>query len=271
MGESVRSRHADAQRYYEEFSLAVGLRDWLVPNARHEQLKLHITDLLEGRRNLRIADIGCGAGVMTAHLRRYGDVTGLDFSGPAIEAARKLAPGVAFISGSLESLPPGEQFDVITLFDVLEHIPHDERSEFLATLRKCLTDEGTLFVSTPFPAATRHRRVNNDDTLQIIDQEIELPQLTAEAALAGLQLLKYEAYDVFSGSPEYQMMVFTTERHPGGRPVLRSPRLDRRMRWTGSRVGQRVRRLVHATRLAARGDLRAARWVLTGDAPQVRS
>jgi hypothetical protein len=40
MGTSVRSRHIEARRYYEGFSLAVGLRDWLVPNARHEQLKL---------------------------------------------------------------------------------------------------------------------------------------------------------------------------------------------------------------------------------------
>jgi hypothetical protein len=113
--------------------------------------------------------------------------------------------------------------------------------------------------------------MNKDDTLQIIDEEVELPQLTAEAALAGLQLLKFEAYDVFSGSPEYQMMVFTTERGPGGPPVLRSPRLNRRLRWTTSSVGRRVRRLVHASRLAARGKLRAARWVLTGDAPHVRS
>jgi 2-polyprenyl-3-methyl-5-hydroxy-6-metoxy-1,4-benzoquinol methylase len=271
MGASVRSRHTDARRYYEGFSLAVGLRDWLVPNARHEQLKLYIADLLHGRRNLRIADVGCGAGVMAAHLRRYGEVTGVDFSGPAIEAARKLAPGVVFISGSLDALPPGERFDVITLFDVLEHIPRDERSEFLVTLRKCLTDEGTLFMSTPFPAFTHHRRINKDDTLQIIDEEIELPQVTAEAALAGLQLLKFEAYDVFRGSPEYQIMVFTTERHPGGPPVLRSPRLDRRLRWATSTVGRRVRRLVHASRLAARGDLRAARWVLTGNAPHVRS
>src|SRR5689334_14515127 len=120
----------EAQRYYEDFSLAVGLRDWLMPNARHEQLKLYIREMLHGRRGLKIADIGCGAGVMTAFLRRYGDVVGVDFSGPALELARRLVPGALFVDGTLETLSERERFDVITLFDVLEHIPQVEHAGF---------------------------------------------------------------------------------------------------------------------------------------------
>ena len=208
---------------------------------------------------------------MTAYMRRYGDVTGVDFSSAAVAAARKLAPGVTFIAGSLESLPAGERFDVITLFDVLEHIPQGERPDFLAGLRERLVDDGTVFVSTPFPAFTHYRRVNDDDTLQIVDEEIELPRVTEEAARVGLQLVNFQAYDVFRGSPEYQVMVFTTERVPGGLAVLRSRRLDRRLRLVTSPTGRRVRRLVHATRLLAHGNLREALWLFTGEAPHVRS
>lgn len=261
----------DAQRYYEDFSLAVGLRDWLAPNARHEQLKLYVRDVLRHRRGLRIADVGCGAGVMTAALRRYGDVTGVDFSGPAIELARRLVPGVQFIDGSIDALSDEHPFDAITLFDVLEHIPHGERPSFLTQLRRRLADEGTLFISTPFPTFTNFRRASGDDTLQIVDEEIQLPDVLAEAANAGLQLIEYRAFDVFRGSPEYQVLIFTTERAPGGNAALRSHRLGRRMKFLGSPAGRRARRVSNAARLAARGQFRDARWMLTAEAPTARS
>jgi SAM-dependent methyltransferase len=261
----------EAQRYYEDFSLAVGLRDWLMPNARHEQLKLYIREMLHGRHGLKIADIGCGAGVMTACLRRYGDVTGVDFSGPALEVARRLVPGALFVDGSLETLSEHERFDVITLFDVLEHIPQVEHPAFFAELRKRLADEGTVFISTPFPDFTKYRRVNGDDTLQIVDEEVSLAEVTLEAGRVGLQLIEFQAFDVFRGSPEYQIMVFTTERAPGGAPVLRSRRLQRRLRWVESPVGQRARRVAHAANLAAHRQFRDAHWVLTGEAPHIRS
>jgi SAM-dependent methyltransferase len=261
----------EAQRFYEDFSLATGLRDWLVPNPRHEQLKLFIDDLLHGRRDLRIADIGCGGGVLTAHLRRYGEVTGLDFSHAAVELARKLAPGVRFIAGSLEALPADERFDVITLFDVLEHIPQAERAQFLSEISTRLADDGILFVSTPFPRYTRYKRENGDDALQIIDEEVELPEVTLEAASAGLQLLRFQAYDVFRGSPEYQMMVFTTERQPGGPAALRTTSLEGRLEYLRSRRGRRLRKLGRAAHLVAHRRPRAAAWVLRGTPPHVRS
>jgi 2-polyprenyl-3-methyl-5-hydroxy-6-metoxy-1,4-benzoquinol methylase len=261
----------EARRYYEEFSVAVGLRDWLAPNARHEQLKLLLADALDGLRGLKILDVGCGAGLMTDHLQRYGDAIGLDFSAAAIDLARKMAPGAKFVAGSLESLGREERFDLITLFDVLEHIPKRERPDFLGNISERLADEGTLFISTPFPEFTRHRRRLNDDTLQIIDEEVDLPEVLAEAADAGLQLLRFEAFDVFRGSPEYQAMVFTTTRHPGGPAVLRPRRLERRMRVVNGRAGRAARRVDRGLRLAAKGHLRGALWMLTGTARNARS
>src|SRR6266508_1983864 len=107
----------EARTYYEDFSLAVGIRDWLVTNPRHEQLRILMDEILTARRGLRILDVGCGAGVMTNHLRRYGDVTGVDFSGAAIAAARvftarRFGRRPTFHAGSLEALPNDASFDV---------------------------------------------------------------------------------------------------------------------------------------------------------------
>lgn len=253
----------EAQRYYEDFSLRVGLRDWLQPNPRHIQLRLLIQDVVP-RNRLRILDVGCGAGVMTAFLRRYGQVTGTDFSSAAIDAARRLVSGVDFRAGTLDELPGGERYDLITLFDVLEHVPAPARPEFLGQLRSRLTEQGLIFISTPFPAFTHQRRERNDPTLQIIDEEVELSDVVDEAADAGLRLSRYVAFDVFAGSPEYQVIVLTPAgAQLPGPPILRDPRLRRpnKVRW----------RLSNAGRSLAEGRPNVARWFLTGRAPAVDS
>jgi 2-polyprenyl-3-methyl-5-hydroxy-6-metoxy-1,4-benzoquinol methylase len=266
----------EARGYYEDFSLAVGIRDWLNRNPRHEQLKLLLGDILADKKDLRILDVGCGAGLMTSHLCRFGDVTGIDFSSAAIAAARtftarRFGRVPQFHAGSLDALPDGSKFDVITLFDVLEHISQAERPAFLADLRSHLEDRGLLFMSTPYPAFTKHRRKLNDETLQIIDEEVELPQLAGEAAQTGLQLIRFHAFDVFAGSPEYQMMLFTPARAPAGPPELRSRRLEKRTRLLDGGLGRRAQRAALAGHLLVAGQRGAARTALVGRPPDVRS
>jgi SAM-dependent methyltransferase len=260
----------DAQTFYEDFSLRVGERDWLQPNSRHEQLKLLIRQLLDGRRGLRIADVGCGAGTMTDYLTRYGSVVGVDFSRPAIAAASRCAPGPTFLAGGLEALPD-RHYDLITLFDVLEHIPARDRPRFVANLADCLAPDGLLFCSTPHPASTRRRKVLADPTLQIIDEEVELSSVMNEATNAGLQLLNFATYDVFTGSPEYQAIVFTPKRTPGGVASLNTREFRLRQRLQARRETRRLRRVWFAARAARHGHLRTAYWFLTAPVPFVKS
>lgn len=259
--------YAEAKRFYEDFSPDVGTEDWLRPNDRHEQLKLIVGDLLGRRRGLDLLDVGCGAGVMSSYLGRYGKVTAVDFSEAAIALARRLVPNVTFLAGSLAAVPAG-RFDVITMFDVLEHIPAAERPSLFGDLRERLADHGLLFISTPFPDYTAWRRERGDDDLQIIDELVTLPAVHAEAAAAGLQLVRYEAFDLWGGSPEYHAFAFVPATGPGGPAVLRPARLDRRMRWLrGPRV-ERARRLALAARALRHGRLKGARWLATAQREQ---
>jgi SAM-dependent methyltransferase len=262
--------HEESQAYYEDFSLAAGRRDWLKPNARHIQLKLLIRRLVDGRRDLRIADVGCGAGVMTDFLTRYGDVYGVDFSTAAIRFARSCGSTASFAEGGLEALPAG-QFDLIALFDVLEHIPLDDRPGFTRDLADRLAPEGLLFCSTPFPSSTRRRKEIGDPTLQIIDEEVELPAVIVEAAAAGLQLLRFETYDVFAGSPEYQAIVLGHERTPGGVAALNARDARVLTRLVRRREAVWARRLWLAGRALSRGQVKTAGWFLVGRIPVVHS
>ncbi len=83
------------------------------------------------RRNLprraerRILDVGCGTGAMLPLLQRLGSVEALDFSPEALGLCReRVGEPVRLYQGQLpEGLPAGRRYDVVTAFDVIEHIP----------------------------------------------------------------------------------------------------------------------------------------------------
>lgn len=74
-----------------------------------------------------VADIGCGVGNKTVVLARYfpgAGVTGYDFAASAIDAASKVhhLDNLTFSVEDITSSEYGRRFDLITAFEVLEHI-----------------------------------------------------------------------------------------------------------------------------------------------------
>ena len=77
----------------------------------------------------RIADLGCGSGVFTAHLRDAGyAVAGLDISPKLIAVGRKRYPGLDLIEGDAENLPfPDGSLDGVLLSGLVHHFPDPRR------------------------------------------------------------------------------------------------------------------------------------------------
>ena len=95
----------------------------------------------------RLLDVGCSCGYFLEVAAAGGfDVWGLEFSPSAIAAA---APAVRprIREGSLDALPADARFDVVTAFDLIEHVP-DPRA-FVLECRARLAPGGTLVLSTP--------------------------------------------------------------------------------------------------------------------------
>jgi SAM-dependent methyltransferase len=94
-----------------------------------------------------VLEVGCGPGLMLAALHRRGwQVLGIERNEGVAEAARH-ALGVEIVATPIEALPTDAQFDLIIMFQVLEHI-----GEPVALLRECarrLAPGGHLVTNVP--------------------------------------------------------------------------------------------------------------------------
>lgn len=100
--------------------------------------------------NATTLDIGCFNGFFVKKLLSLGyDARGIDFNKSAVAYGReKLGLDARVSTQTLEKLfEQGDRFDVITLFEVLEHLP-DVRG-VLDDVAKLLKDGGVIIISTP--------------------------------------------------------------------------------------------------------------------------
>jgi len=96
----------------------------------------------------KLLDVGCGPGVFLSLAKERGwDVTGVDVSPFAVSYASG-SLGHNAIAGELEEVGfPEKYFDVVTLWDVIEHLPAPIRT--LREVHRVLKDDGLVFVDTP--------------------------------------------------------------------------------------------------------------------------
>jgi 2-polyprenyl-3-methyl-5-hydroxy-6-metoxy-1,4-benzoquinol methylase len=97
----------------------------------------------------RLLDIGCGLGFFLERARGEGwDVQGIDTSEAWVRLANARLGAELVQCETLDRADlPAASFDLITAWDVLEHIFHPVR--FLAQARRLLARGGRLFIRTP--------------------------------------------------------------------------------------------------------------------------
>ena len=127
---------------YERFALLEDTHFWFVGR------RAIFFDLLDrelaGRDGLQVLEIGCGAGGMLGPLRRYGRVHGMDVDREYLGFCRRRG-FTDLLCGSGHDLPFRDQsFDVIALFDTLEHIPDEHRA--LTEVRRVLKPGGLAYL-----------------------------------------------------------------------------------------------------------------------------
>jgi glycosyltransferase involved in cell wall biosynthesis/2-polyprenyl-3-methyl-5-hydroxy-6-metoxy-1,4-benzoquinol methylase/predicted nucleic acid-binding Zn-ribbon protein len=106
----------------------------------------------------RTLDFGCGSGYGADMLAQTASsVVGLDVSEEALSYARSdhRRDNLSFLHDlTLGASLPAGAFDVITCFEVIEHVDADTQPLLIASLRRLLAYGGKLLISTPNPEMT---------------------------------------------------------------------------------------------------------------------
>ena len=121
-------------------------RHWWFLGRRH--IVRTVIERLGLSQDTMILDVGCGTGGNLSMLAEFGNVIGSEFDPDAARIAAER--GVAkIVRSSLPDQMPfaDDQFQLVTLLDVLEHVEEDQAS--LATLTNLLSPGGHLVMTVP--------------------------------------------------------------------------------------------------------------------------
>jgi len=115
--------------------------------------KLRLIDrVAPPREGARVADVGCGSGVIAAHLARVAAaVVGFDSNPAAVSFASASygSPGLRFVLGPFEQIPAHGPFDQFYCLEVVEHLYEEQAIATLRVLAHAATPGAELFVTTP--------------------------------------------------------------------------------------------------------------------------
>jgi len=100
-------------------------------------------------RGYRVLEIGCGTGNVLRVLERVcisGTVVGMDLFAEGLKYAQQRT-SAALVQGDIHHPPFASEFNIIGLFDVLEHLPDDR--QVLHALKGMLQENGILLLTVP--------------------------------------------------------------------------------------------------------------------------
>jgi len=132
----------------EEYERMYRLEDsywWFV--GRH-RLVLGFLERIYGRRqDLRILDLGCGTGAMSARMARFGSVVSADFSPLALGFTRRRHLSRLCAADAMRLPFRAASFDLVVALDILEHLSDDQAAA--REIARVLRPGGRLVTTVP--------------------------------------------------------------------------------------------------------------------------
>lgn len=147
----------------------------------------------DGTSAIQLLDIGCGTGATMDHLRKYGEVQGIDLAMIPLGFSRRRGHQRTMCASATELPFADESFDLVTALDVIEHLDDDVKG--LGEIRRVLKPGAPAVIYVP---AFQALWGPNDDQSGH-KRRYRLPQLQAAAEKAGLKVerISYSNFAMF--------------------------------------------------------------------------
>lgn len=177
----------------------------------------------------RILELGCGIGATSWRMARAwpkAEVIGIDPSTASIEVAKTCfqLPNLIYYAGFLNEWDFEQEFDLIVLMDVYEHIPPSDREVLHASLRRLLSRESRLILMMPTPAHQDFLRRHHPGGLQPVDEHIYPQQIIMLADHVDARLLYYREVGVWHYGDYFHVVLGRGEKLPA--VTLRQPKRE---------------------------------------------
>ena len=201
------------QNFYNKYN---NPKDNIPKNERHVILVNKLKDI-GLNNNSNVLELGCGPGLITAMISdtvKSGAIISSDISPERIAnaKAKNKQKNIQFFTSDIFDLQvPNIQFDFITLFDVIEHIPIEKHLELFSYLSEIMTDNTQLLINIPNPLFIEYLKKNDPKLLQIIDQPIYADSIMKNAYSNELILDFFKTYGIWH-EDDYQMMLFKKKK-----------------------------------------------------------
>lgn len=202
-------------KFYDDYSasqLKIGINDRIA--SLFYRLKYHGLN-----SNSKILELGCGIGVLSNIILKKikpAYLESVDLSPKSIEILLKhhnpTGKFKAFAADVVDYKPIGGNFDLITLFDVIEHIPVERHNDLFKNLSELLSTESKLLINIPDPNYLNYIRKNKPELLQIIDQSLYLNELANNIYSNNLEIIYFESYSIWTKN-DYQFMVIQKRKN----------------------------------------------------------
>lgn len=114
--------------------------------------KLRLVDrVAPARASSRVADAGCGSGVIAAHLAGAREVIGFDSNPAAVAFASRhwTSPNLSFVLGPFSRMIERGPFDQIYCLEVVEHLYEEQGIDTLRLFADAAAPGAELFLTTP--------------------------------------------------------------------------------------------------------------------------